>query len=398
MSLQGSPEVSVLLCVYNGENYLRDALDSILDQTFTNYEFIVVNDGSTDSTDEILQEYASNDMRIRLVNNETNLGLTPSLNRGLAIARGEFIARQDADDISYPLRLERQVSWMNAHPKVGLLGTYYDVICQAGLKIETVTPPVGNAQLQQSLLKGNVFGHGTVMIRRQALSSVGYYSESYLWAEDYELWLRLSEIVEIANLPETLYAYQSHDQSISRRRLEGQVKSVCQAHRDTLIRRKDSKTPSLDGCQLLISTLLSQGYRAYLCRNIDVAKPLFRKAYEVASTEGSLKKLENQIGDLANRVEVQGGLNLSGNKFIDTVCGDDNGYPPRLKSRILSSFFIQQAFINKSKNKILMRRNLINGLIANPRWLTNRGIQSMIFISLFGKSPRSFIRQIMSSE
>src|SRR4051794_29608800 len=117
------PKVTVLLAVYNGERYLREAIDSILGQTFQDFEFLIINDGSTDSTREIILSY--HDPRIRLVDNEDNIGQTRSLNRGLALAAGQFVARQDADDISEPERLASQVAFLEIHPEVVLLGTWY---------------------------------------------------------------------------------------------------------------------------------------------------------------------------------------------------------------------------------------------------------------------------------
>jgi len=125
-----NPEVTVLMSVYNGEKYLREAIDSILNQTFTDFEFLIVNDGSTDRTAEILRSY--DDPRIIIINNEKNIGLTKSLNIGLRMAKGEYIARMDADDVSMPERLQKQIELLNQKKNTGLVGTYYTIINEKG--------------------------------------------------------------------------------------------------------------------------------------------------------------------------------------------------------------------------------------------------------------------------
>ncbi len=143
------PRVSVLMSVYNGERFLRDSVESILGQTFTDFEFLILDDGSTDSTCEILEEYANKDARIVLVRNDRNLGLTRSLNKGLRLVRGEYLARQDADDISLPKRLEMQVKFLDAHPEVGVVGSALEIIDENGNTIpygkhgEVIVTPLG---------------------------------------------------------------------------------------------------------------------------------------------------------------------------------------------------------------------------------------------------------------
>ena len=132
----GIPQVSVIMPVYNGGRYLREAVDSILNQTFREFEFIIIDDGSTDDTWSVLTDYAAHDSQVRLIQNEANIGLTRSLNKGLAVSRAALIARQDADDISMPERLARQIAFLEMHPEVGLLGTQGDFIDADGRPIE----------------------------------------------------------------------------------------------------------------------------------------------------------------------------------------------------------------------------------------------------------------------
>ncbi len=213
------PLVTVLMSVYNAEAYLSEAVESVLAQTYQNFEFLIVDDASTDQSAVIIDGYP--DHRIRLIRNQTNLGLTTSLNKGLAQARGKYIARTDADDVSYSVRLERQVAFMEAHPVVGLCGTWGRLLGLAGNHNRTF--PTQNNDLQVALLCYNPFIHPSVMLRTGALQELDTpFDERFRYAQDYELWSRLSEQWEIANLPDVLIGYRIHDQQISSHRPEAQ--------------------------------------------------------------------------------------------------------------------------------------------------------------------------------
>ena len=215
------PKVSVVMSVYNGERYLRESVESILAQTFTDYEFIVVDDGSTDETWDILNSYT--DSRLVLLRNESNMGLPASLNRGLAIARGRYVARQDADDFSFPHRLERQVAYLDAHSFVGIVGTGRVTVSESGEAISVYHMPTSDDRIRAWLLRRSPFCHGTVMARRHFLHDAGGYRPELPVTEDYDLWLRLAERCEMANLPEVLYAYRSHKLAVSKLRGDRQT-------------------------------------------------------------------------------------------------------------------------------------------------------------------------------
>lgn len=209
------PKVSVIMSVYNGSRYLSQSLESILNQTFTDFEFIIVDDGSTDNTWEILTEYAARDSRIILIRNEKNIGLTKSLNKGLARAQGEYIARQDADDFSLPDRFEHQVRFLDTHSEVGVLGTAFYIIDEDGNVSGTVTPPQESALLHWLLLFCNPIPHPTVMARRKLICAVNGYNPEFVTAQDYDLWARLSDITRFAILPIPLVCYRRHTKSIT---------------------------------------------------------------------------------------------------------------------------------------------------------------------------------------
>ncbi|QHG15287.1 glycosyltransferase [Nostoc sp. ATCC 53789] len=208
------PKVTVLMPVYNGEFYLREAIDSILSQTFQDFEFLIINDGSTDSTREIICSY--DDPRIRLIDNDYNLGLTQSLNKGLKLAEGEFIARQDADDISEPERLVKQVDFLETHPKVALVGTWYKQIDTQGNLICKCQLPCDCTQIRWNTLFYSPFIHSAVMFQKSSvLEQIGFYNKVAIHAEDYELWCRIALRLKIANLSDYLIQWRIHPSSVT---------------------------------------------------------------------------------------------------------------------------------------------------------------------------------------
>jgi glycosyltransferase involved in cell wall biosynthesis len=219
-----NPKVTVLMSVYNGEKYLREAIDSILNQTFMDFEFLIINDGSTDSTVEILQSY--DDPRIKIINNVENIGLTKSLNKGLRIARGTYIARMDCDDISLPERLEKQINYLNAHPEVGVLGTAYRLIDANGHDLEIMRMPINDLQIRWTSLFDNPFAHPTVMIRKNfMIKNKLNYDEAFLLSEDYDLWTRMLNYTRGMNLSEPLIQYRVHANTVTSKYREVQLKN-----------------------------------------------------------------------------------------------------------------------------------------------------------------------------
>jgi hypothetical protein len=195
--------VSVIMAVHNGARYMREAIESILGQSFRDFEFLIVDDGSTDGSREIARAHP--DPRIRLLENDRNLGLAASLNRGLRFATGEYIARQDDDDISAPERLARQVAWLDANPHVTVLGTWYYKMDQHGRLLGERRLPCTPVDIRWGLLFYCPLVHSAVTFRRRAiLEEVGFYDETVVYAEDYDLWCRAARTQQQANLPEYL--------------------------------------------------------------------------------------------------------------------------------------------------------------------------------------------------
>jgi glycosyltransferase involved in cell wall biosynthesis len=207
------PRVTVLMPVYNAEKYVKKAIDSILNQTFKDFEFLLINDGSTDKTPMILQNY--HDPRIKIINHEKNLGIARSLNGGIEIACGEYIARMDADDISLQERLMQQVAFLDQHPEIGVLGAAMEVINDEDVTIGKMDVVEENETLQSLLLVNNVIHHPTIMVRARLMKEAGGYNEKLPHVEDYDLWRRLSRVSQLANLPDVLVRYRRHDKNIT---------------------------------------------------------------------------------------------------------------------------------------------------------------------------------------
>jgi glycosyltransferase involved in cell wall biosynthesis len=209
-----APTVTVLMSVYNGQTYLREAIKSILNQTFTDFEFLIINDGSSDASRSIICSY--DDPRIRLIDNPANLGLTKSLNRGLRLAKGRYVARQDADDVSEPQRLTQQVNFMEANQHLALLGTWYRGIDAEGNFAYKVRLPSDQIELQWALLFYCPFVHSSVMLNKEFfLHDIGLYNEEYLYAQDHELWFRTSRQHIITNFHEYLVRYRINPHSMT---------------------------------------------------------------------------------------------------------------------------------------------------------------------------------------
>lgn len=223
--------------IYNGQDYLRPALDSILAQTYTDFELIIINDGSKDKTRAIVESYT--DPRIRLIN-QANRGLVPTLNRALALAKGRYIARHDCDDVSHPTRFERQVAHLDAHPGVVLLGTGYTLLDEAEATIGRFIPFLDDTTIRQDFLLRNPLGHGTIMLRKSAVTVVGGYAP-LSYTEDYEYWWRLSGAGEVHNLPESLYDWRVLQSSMSHTRKEKANWILINKLRKTIWQKSDIK-------------------------------------------------------------------------------------------------------------------------------------------------------------
>jgi glycosyltransferase involved in cell wall biosynthesis len=230
------PKVSVIMAVKDGQKYLRQAIDSVLGQTFGDFEFVIIDDGSIDGSLPIIERYA--DPRIRLLINRDHRGLSESLNAGLHAARGEYVARMDADDVCLPERLERQVSFLDRHPGIVVLGTGIRLIDEQGQAIQDVPLPADNDLIKWQLGFLNPIAHPSVMMRAAAVRLAGGYDPRLIHAQDYDLWWRLSAGNRLANLSDILMLLRQHPGQVSQANRSEQFEfgiKIIQKHLSSLL-------------------------------------------------------------------------------------------------------------------------------------------------------------------
>ena len=209
------PQVSVIMSVYNGERYVSEAIESILQQSFSDWELIVIDDNSSDGSSVIIRQYLAQDQRVKLINNEQNFGLTKSLNIGIKDSTGKYIARLDADDSCLPDRLQKQYDFMEAHPEMAVCGSCGNYIDESGEVVGKKTLPTEYREIKKKLLFNNQFIHSSLFICRAMIDKEGGYDESFRTSQDYELMLRIASKYPVANLPEQLVNWRVGEGSIS---------------------------------------------------------------------------------------------------------------------------------------------------------------------------------------
>lgn len=231
--------------VYNGERYLGQAIDSILAQTFTDFEFLILDDGSSDGSLAIIQSYASNDARIRVIS-RPNTGIVGALNEMIGKARGELIARMDADDVARPDRFEVQVRYLEQNPDCVLIGSRVLLIDSDGDPLMVMPTPLSHEEIEEGLLNfgGQLIHHPSTMIRRRSLLEIGGYRPECREAEDLDLFLRLAEIGRIANLAEPLLNYREHFRKSSIVRAEAFANNIFRIVQEA--RRRRGIEPAAD--------------------------------------------------------------------------------------------------------------------------------------------------------
>ena len=223
---QNKPKITVLMSVYNAENDLSDSVESILNQSFKDFEFLIINDGSTDQTLKILHEYASQDERIKIIDQQ-NTGLTKALNVGIKHAGGIYIARQDADDISYPNRLQDQADFLDKNPEILLLGSNCDDLYEDGS--QRVWGAHTQDELKALTFRQTPFAHSTAMMRAESLKELSGYDEAYQTSQDMELWMRFVKKGGIAMLDTPLILRKVVGSSISAKRRKRQFLDAARA-------------------------------------------------------------------------------------------------------------------------------------------------------------------------
>ncbi|RMF48329.1 MAG: glycosyltransferase [Deltaproteobacteria bacterium] len=227
------PRVSVLMPCFNARPWLEEAVASVLGQSFDDFELLVVDDGSTDGSQDVVESFS--DPRVRLIRHPKNLGIVAALNNGLEACKGDYVARMDADDICLPHRLARQVAFMDAHHEVVACGSWQESFGNGSARVWK--SPQGHGEILSTLVFESCLYHPTMMIRRNVFSDQGIrYDERYRHAEDYELWSRLHDAGAFANLGEVLLRYRLHPQSVGARLGRDQAEAADRVRRSWLLR------------------------------------------------------------------------------------------------------------------------------------------------------------------
>jgi glycosyltransferase involved in cell wall biosynthesis len=216
MSSESLPQISVIMPVYNSQEYLHEAVTSILAQTFTDFELIAVDDGSTDGSGTILESFRQSDARVIVQRHSQNRGVAAARNTGLALARGKYIACMDADDISLPERFEKQVAFLEMHPDLGILGSAVQVIDEGGYKIGALSAPLEDLGIRWASIFSTPFMQPTIMYRRSVMVEHGLqYRNTMEPADDFDFSIRLLEFARAANFAESFYIYRIHPASLT---------------------------------------------------------------------------------------------------------------------------------------------------------------------------------------
>lgn len=310
MPSKSPPLISAILPVYNGEDHLKECIDSVLNQTFTNFEFIIVDDASTDSTPQILAKYSNKDERIKIITNPVNQKQTISANTACKNAGGRYLARMDADDVALPTRFEKQCEFLGANQKIGMVGSWTDTISETGKIIGQWRTAYEPGMLNWNLLFGTSFAHSSVMMRKNIVEQAGLYQSPE--AEDYDLWSRISRIVKVANLPEVLQQKRVWSGQLALKvptETRDCVLQIMQKNINHLlnssnldldmirnIRKVSDRTPIIQDSQLIsdIRKILLQLYDKYLCKfdltkseKKKVAHDVFQKLHTLAKWQSS---------------------------------------------------------------------------------------------------------------
>jgi glycosyltransferase involved in cell wall biosynthesis len=328
------PLISIILPVYNGEKYLNESIDSVLSQSYQNWELLIINDGSTDNTEELVLSFT--DKRIRYLLNETNSGIIFSMNKGLDEAKGKFIARLDADDIALPHRLEKQVKFLTENEDYVLVGCYYHMIDSEGKYLGKVTYPANNLDAQTSLLLQNCFCHSAIMMRAGLAKELKYDPEFQV-CEDYDLWYRISQRGKIINIPSFDALYRLHGGNISVNKKEIMFANVNKINKKLL-----------DGLSIDYSEKELELHSNALCYNAGYF-----------GNGSNLQLLENWMRKLYSHIKK------------------NNHYNSLLFFRILSEKWIVAAYNSGHYGKLLFSRLLF----LHP---------SVYFVNLYRKARRIF--------
>ena len=285
--------MSVVMVICDVERFLSDAIESILAQTFTDFEFIIVDFGSTDKSKAIALSYAAKDPRIR-VHEIPNCGLAEARNAGCYLGQGRYIAIMDADDVSLPERLAWQIDFMETHPEVAVIGGATEWIDANGKSLRIERFPTGDYEIRAALPVTCVFCQPTVLVRREAFVSVGGYRPAFALAEDYDLWLRMAEHFQCANLSQVVLKYRSHPHQVQLRRVRQQSLFSLAARASASLRRNGDPDP-LNSVEKITPALLATLGVSEAAQQISADQDFIRSMYLAGEYSNALKAADKAL-------------------------------------------------------------------------------------------------------
>ena len=386
------PRLSVVMCAHNEELYIRQAIDGILSQTYSNFELIIIDDASNDETPNIINSF--DDPRIKLLINNENMGPYRSANKGIDIAQGEFIARHDADDVSMPDRFERQIKILSDQPTIGLVSSDFQYIDKSGAFIESVTLPADHDSLNSRLAKGNIFSQGALMFRKEIFNQLGGYREDFPVSQDYDMWLRFAEVTQLINIQNKLYLMRFHGNSISRNKRALQLACKDFAWEQAQKRRSGAEETPIpsdilqayppDPYKLFLDAKGST-YLYYASGETTRAAESLKNALDIQVNAGI--KDQNWIEWAMGRATLLADLRkdlLTGVAFLEWFLKLYVSKPnENLIQKELARYFVQQAFeAHANGDKRQVASNVFRAATKDWHWLGNRGLWSILIKSI----------------
>jgi len=327
------PKISVIMPVFNCEKYLDESINSILNQTYRDFNFFIINDGSTDNSEKIIKNYQEKDDRIILLT-QNNQGVTKSLNKGIRNCRGKYIARMDADDVCAPKRFELQLEYLEKYPNTDIVGCLVSLISEKGKLIRSLDDlPLEDYQIKWHLIFGSPLIHPALMIRRRIFDDIGYYDDSLNVAQDIELWRRLSHHIKFYNIPERLFDLRIHKESTS-----------------SLFRNEQERIRNKSLVQY-INTLTGMKYK-------------------ISDINLLIKLMKNGISNFSQFRFSTNILNRLRIVFINTKC--KSKFEKKYINENLSSLFLQAVFNTVRSNIIISIFMIISSVLFNYKMIFKR--------------------------
>jgi glycosyltransferase involved in cell wall biosynthesis len=379
------------MSVYNGEPFLSATLASILGQSYEHIELYVLDDGSLDGTWQVLGQTAAADSRVRLLRHEHNQGVPASMNRLFKLANGKYVNRHDADDLSHPERFSKQVQFLEATPLVGLVGTRVQLIDADDKPLDRpyFARAATNAEIQAELLHSNCLCQGSVMFRRELLDEIGDYELDNIGSEDYDLWLRMAEMTELAVLDEVLYRYRLHGSSLGHRQRYEQTYYAARSIERAVVRRFGQR-PSNGQLGPAARLYLQAAVGSYAAGNVESARQWLRQSLELHP--GVLReedRLTAMVNDFTAHGPAEAGVQFVRQVFTDLL--PHTARLNRLQDRLVSELHMRFVFSPEAGGSDKVDAHLWRGVRTNPTWLLNRGVLARLARSVMrpGKSSSS---------